>query len=255
MATGRPMSVNSHELCAAKRPTAGPRARPKFRGAAFGPATLVGRSIHLHWVGDRVDRGGSPCWTRPPRCRARRSSCSTRAACRPRSTGKTPAPRLDTLDGKTVYLVDSRFDDSVELLQADRRPGSPSTCPASRPAAPDGKHLRQGRPARCGTRSRRTATPRSSASAIAAPARRRSPTHAITLETAVRRARRSRCIPTKFVKVVPLGDADGAACRRRRWSSCRSRSWARREAELRAYVDGNDPGHAASRSCRRSSRA
>lgn len=32
-------------------------------------------------------------------------------------TGKTPAPRLSTLDGKTVYLVDSRFDDSLELLK------------------------------------------------------------------------------------------------------------------------------------------
>lgn len=30
---------------------------------------------------------------------------------------KTAAPRLDTLDGKTVYLVDCRFDDSIELLK------------------------------------------------------------------------------------------------------------------------------------------
>ena len=27
------------------------------------------------------------------------------------------APRLDTLNGKTVFLVDCRFDDSVELLK------------------------------------------------------------------------------------------------------------------------------------------
>jgi len=27
------------------------------------------------------------------------------------------APRLDSLDGKTIYLVDARFDDSVILLQ------------------------------------------------------------------------------------------------------------------------------------------
>ncbi|MFD1910977.1 UGSC family (seleno)protein [Halodurantibacterium flavum] len=32
-------------------------------------------------------------------------------------TGKVPAPRLSTLDGKTIYLVDSRFDDSLELLK------------------------------------------------------------------------------------------------------------------------------------------
>lgn len=31
--------------------------------------------------------------------------------------GKTAAPRLSTLEGKTVYLVDSRFDDSLELLK------------------------------------------------------------------------------------------------------------------------------------------
>lgn len=35
----------------------------------------------------------------------------------PKVTRKTAAPRLDSLDGKTVYLVDSRFDDSVELLK------------------------------------------------------------------------------------------------------------------------------------------
>lgn len=32
-------------------------------------------------------------------------------------TAKTPAPRLSTLDGKTVYLVDTRFDDSGKLLE------------------------------------------------------------------------------------------------------------------------------------------
>lgn len=42
---------------------------------------------------------------------------------------KQPAPRLSSLDGKTIYLVDSRFDDSVELLKqvqawfAERMPG------------------------------------------------------------------------------------------------------------------------------------
>jgi hypothetical protein len=34
----------------------------------------------------------------------------------PRVTGKAMAPRLDTLDGKTVYLVDCRFDDSDLFL-------------------------------------------------------------------------------------------------------------------------------------------
>jgi hypothetical protein len=35
----------------------------------------------------------------------------------PKVTRKTGAPRLDGLDGKTIYLVDCRFDDSVELLK------------------------------------------------------------------------------------------------------------------------------------------
>jgi hypothetical protein len=34
----------------------------------------------------------------------------------PRITRKALAPRLDTLDGKTVYLVDCRFDDSDIFL-------------------------------------------------------------------------------------------------------------------------------------------
>jgi hypothetical protein len=35
----------------------------------------------------------------------------------PKITAKTAAPQLDTLDGKTIYLVDARFDDSIELLK------------------------------------------------------------------------------------------------------------------------------------------
>ena len=35
----------------------------------------------------------------------------------PRVTHKPLAPRLDTLAGKTVYLVDCRFDDSDVFLQ------------------------------------------------------------------------------------------------------------------------------------------
>ena len=34
----------------------------------------------------------------------------------PKVTQKALAPRLDTLDGKTVYLVDCRFDDSDVFL-------------------------------------------------------------------------------------------------------------------------------------------
>lgn len=35
----------------------------------------------------------------------------------PKVTRKSPAARPATLDGKTIYLVDSRFDDSIELLK------------------------------------------------------------------------------------------------------------------------------------------
>src|ERR1700687_979183 len=35
----------------------------------------------------------------------------------PKIAKKSAAPRLESLDGKTIYLVDCRFDDSVELLK------------------------------------------------------------------------------------------------------------------------------------------
>mgnify|MGYP000181522000 CR=1 FL=1 len=47
----------------------------------------------------------------------------------PKISHKQPAPRLSSLDGKTIYLVDSRFDDSIELLKqvqiwfAEKMPG------------------------------------------------------------------------------------------------------------------------------------
>jgi hypothetical protein len=47
----------------------------------------------------------------------------------PTISRKQPAARLSSLDGKTVYLVDTKFDDSVELLRqvqawfARRMPG------------------------------------------------------------------------------------------------------------------------------------
>ena len=38
----------------------------------------------------------------------------------PKVNKKQTAPRLESLDGKTVYLVDCRFDDSIELLKQVR---------------------------------------------------------------------------------------------------------------------------------------
>jgi hypothetical protein len=39
----------------------------------------------------------------------------------PAVTEKQLAPRLESLDGKTIYLIDSRFDDSIELLKQVQR--------------------------------------------------------------------------------------------------------------------------------------
>jgi hypothetical protein len=36
----------------------------------------------------------------------------------PKVSGKSLAPRLDSLDGRTVYIVDCRFDDSDILLKS-----------------------------------------------------------------------------------------------------------------------------------------
>ena len=35
----------------------------------------------------------------------------------PKTTGKPLAPRLESLDGKTIYLVDCRFDDADIFMQ------------------------------------------------------------------------------------------------------------------------------------------
>ena len=38
----------------------------------------------------------------------------------PKIAKKTAAPRLESLDGKTIYLVDCRFDDTIELLKQEK---------------------------------------------------------------------------------------------------------------------------------------
>ena len=50
----------------------------------------------------------------------------------PKITKKTAAPRLESLDGKTIYLVDCRFDDSIELLKQVAGVVRRRTCRASR---------------------------------------------------------------------------------------------------------------------------
>jgi hypothetical protein len=106
----------------------------------------------------------------------------------PTISRKQPAARLSSLDGKTVYLVDTKFDDSVELLRqvqawfARRMPACARNCgrwPATTARTTP----------TCGTRSAARGTPRSSASVTAAPARRRCPPMRS-------RSRRSYGVPT-----------------------------------------------------------
>ena len=94
----------------------------------------------------------------------------------PKVTRKELAPRLDTLDGKTVYLVDCRFDDSDVFLEqmqawfAEHLPGR--RAPVVKPISSVYLARRSGD---LGGDQGRGATRRSSASATEAPARRRSP--------------------------------------------------------------------------------
>ena len=92
----------------------------------------------------------------------------------PTVTHKPLAPRLETLDGKTVYLVDCRFDDAdiflkqVQAWFAEHMPGvrtvfKPISSVYTRTTRPPGR------------RSRPKATPPLLGSAIEAPVRRRSP--------------------------------------------------------------------------------
>src|SRR5882762_7544757 len=80
----------------------------------------------------------------------------------PRVTPKDMAPRLDTLEGKRVFLVDCRFDDAdLFLKQMQNSSGSPASTHALIPKR--------------GRRSKPMAMLRSSGWAIEARVRRRSP--------------------------------------------------------------------------------
>jgi hypothetical protein len=156
----------------------------------------------------------------------------------PQITRKQPAPRPDSLDGKTVYLIDSRFDDSVELLKqvqhwfAARMPGV--TTRLVKMASYYGKDdpdlwneiRRCGHAAIIGVGHCSTCAPAVS-------------THAITLET-------QYGVPTvalhtdKFAKVVQsvvrMGGLPQAPL-----VFVPQPVMGKSEAELRAYVEGNDP--------------
>jgi hypothetical protein len=156
----------------------------------------------------------------------------------PKAFRKQPAPRQSSLDGKTVYLVDSRFDDSVELLRqvqawfAQRMPGV--TTKLVQMASYYGKddpdlwaEIREkGHGAIIGVGHCSSCAPAVS-------------THAITLET-------KYGVPAvalhtdKFVKVVQsvtrMGGLPQAAL-----VFVPQPVMGKSEAELRAYVEGNDP--------------
>lgn len=156
----------------------------------------------------------------------------------PRIQRKQPAPRPSTLDGKTVYLIDTRFDDGVELLKQvqawfrERMPGV--TTKLVQMASYYGKDdpklwteiREQGAAAIIGVGHCSTCAPATS-------------THAITLET-------QYGVPTvaihtdKFVKVVQsvtrMGGLPQAPL-----VFVPQPVMGKSEAELRAYVEGNDP--------------
>jgi hypothetical protein len=156
----------------------------------------------------------------------------------PKINRKQPAPRLDTLDGKTVYLIDTRFDDGVELLKQvqawfqRKMPGVKTKLVqmASYYGKDDPKlwtEIReQGHAAIIGVGHCSTCAPATS-------------THAITLET-------QYGVPTvaihtdKFVKVVQsvtrMGGLPQAPL-----VFVPQPVMGKSEAELRAYVEGNDP--------------
>ena len=156
----------------------------------------------------------------------------------PKISRKQPAPRQSSLDGKTIYLIDSRFDDSVELLKqvqawfARRMPGV--TTKLVKMASYYGKDdpelwneiKTQGHGAIIGVGHCSTCAPAVS-------------THAITLES-------QYGVPTvaihtdKFVKVAQsvtrMGGLPQAPL-----VFVPQPVMGKTEAELRAYVEGNDP--------------
>lgn len=156
----------------------------------------------------------------------------------PKVSRKQPAPRQSSLDGKTVYLVDIRFDDSVELLRqvqawfAQRMPGvttklvqmssyygkdDPDLWAEIREKG-DGAIIGVGHCSSC-------------APAVS--------THAITLET--RYGVPAVALHTdKFIKVAQ-SVTRMAGLRQAALVFVPQPVMGKSEADLRAYVEGNDP--------------
>lgn len=156
----------------------------------------------------------------------------------PKISRKQPAPRLSGLDGKTIYLIDSKFDDSVELLKqvqawfSAKMPGVKTEL--RQMASYYGKDdpalweeiKANGHAAIIGVGHCSSCAP-----AVA--------THAITMET-------KYAVPTvaihtdKFVKVVSSVARMGGL-QQLPQVFVPQPVMGKSEAELRAYVEGNDP--------------
>ena len=171
----------------------------------------------------------------------------------PEVTRKKPlAPRLDTLDGKTVYLVDCRFDDSDVFLQADagvvRRAHArgPDGLQADLERLPQGRSGDLGGDQGAGPRRDRRRRPLKH---LRAGGRRARDDDRGAVRGAHRRHAHRQVRPGG-----PLGRRGERDARASGRCSCPQPVMGKTAAELRAYVDGPGSDHRAARSCRRSSR-
>ena len=151
---------------------------------------------------------------------------------------KTTAPRPESLDGKTVYFVDCRFDDSVELLK-EMQAWFAEHMPAVNTKMISLSATYQHDDPKTWEEIKRTAMPPSSASAIARPARPGVATHAITLETrygvptvALHTDKFDRVVQS-VTKMAGLPEAPRAFVP--------MPVMGKTNEELRAYVNGKDP--------------
>ena len=155
----------------------------------------------------------------------------------PKVTGKRLAPRLESLDGKIVYLVDCLFDNSEAFMNQLRQWFAAASAGGRHADHQAARELGRRR-RRCAPRSPPRAMRRSSASAYEAPVARRSSgwrwhwrrpaSQASPCTRMCSRAWRAR-------------RRSQTACRGRARPSCRSRWSAVRRRELRAYIEGTDP--------------
>ena len=156
----------------------------------------------------------------------------------PQVRRKEPAPRLENLDGRTIYLVDARFDDSVELLKqvqawfAENMPGvttklvSMSAYYGADDPATWEEIQKNGDAAIIGVGHCSTCAPAVSTHAVTLESKYRIPTvalHTDKFDRVVRSVTKVAGLPEVACVFVPQPVMGKSA------------------AELRAYVDGLDP--------------